>query len=93
MTFGEFEWQTEEQTYHQVAVNLLGTMRLTKEFLPLLRKHSSRLIVVTSHCASQPLPGVAIYGATKAGLDAWATSLRVELKKYGVDVVKFIPGM
>ncbi|XP_034940009.1 D-beta-hydroxybutyrate dehydrogenase, mitochondrial, partial [Chelonus insularis] len=92
MIFGEFEWQTEEQIRHQMEVNLLGTMRLTKEMLPVLREQSSRLIIVTSHCSSEPLPGVAIYSATKAGLFAWATSLRVELKKYGVEVVSFVPG-
>ncbi len=39
-----------------------------------------------------PLPGLAVYGASKAALQAWSTSLRVELKKYGVQVVMFIPG-
>ncbi|XP_015120672.1 estradiol 17-beta-dehydrogenase 2 [Diachasma alloeum] len=92
MVFGEFEWQTDSQIRHQVEVNLLGTMRLTKSMLPLLRQHKSRLTIVTSHCAQEPLPGVAAYGATKAALAAWATALRIELKKFEVDVVTFIPG-
>lgn len=33
-----------------------------------------------------------MYGATKAGLLAWGDGLRVELKKYGVDVISFVPG-
>lgn len=92
MIFGEFEWQTDDQARLQIEVNLLGTMRVTRRFLPTIRAHSARIIVVTSHCASEPLPGVAVYGATKAGLSAWSTALRVELKKYGVDVVNFVPG-
>lgn len=40
----------------------------------------------------QGLPGLATYAATKAGLRFWNDSLRVEMKKYGVDVVNFIPG-
>ncbi|XP_015585494.1 D-beta-hydroxybutyrate dehydrogenase, mitochondrial [Cephus cinctus] len=92
MIFGEFEWQTEDQTRRQIEVNLLGTMRITKQLLPLIRAHLSRIIIVSSHCAEAPIPGVAAYGATKAGVSAWATALRVELKKYGVDVVCFVPG-
>lgn len=93
MVFGEFEWQTDDLIHHQINVNLLGTWNLTREFLPLIRKYQTRLIIVTSHCAEEPLPGVAVYSATKAGLTAWASALRMELKKFGVDVVKFIPGM
>lgn len=40
----------------------------------------------------QGLPGLATYAATKAGIKFWNDSLRVEMKKYGVDVVNFIPG-
>ncbi|XP_058808465.1 estradiol 17-beta-dehydrogenase 2 [Phymastichus coffea] len=92
MIFGEFEWQLTRQVRHQVEVNVVGTMRLTRELLPELRKHRGRIINVTSHCALASLPGLAVYGATKAALRAWTDSLRVELAKYGVGVVNFIPG-
>lgn len=51
MCFGEFEWQTNAIIEHQVNVNLFGTMNFTRSFLPLARKHKTRLINVTSHCA------------------------------------------
>lgn len=35
---------------------------------------------------------MAVYAATKAGVRFWNDSLRVEMKKYGVEVVEFIPG-
>ncbi|XP_074105463.1 SDR family oxidoreductase shroud isoform X2 [Cotesia typhae] len=92
MIFGEFEWQTEEQMRYQVEVNLLGTMRVTKEVLPLLREYSSRLINITSHCAYESLPGVAMYSSTKSALASWTNALRVELKKFGIKVVSFVPG-
>ncbi|CAK9813909.1 Estradiol 17-beta-dehydrogenase 2 [Anthophora quadrimaculata] len=92
MIFGEFEWQTDEQLRNQVEVNLLGTMRITRELMPMIRAYSSRIIVISSHCSIQPLPGVAAYSSTKAALSAWTTAIRVELKKYGVKVVSFIPG-
>lgn len=40
----------------------------------------------------QALPGLATYAATKAGLKYWNDALRIEMKKYGVEVVEFIPG-
>lgn len=33
-----------------------------------------------------------MYGATKAALAAWSDGLRVELGKYGIKVITFIPG-
>lgn len=93
MIFGEFEWQLADQVRSQLEVNVLGTMSLTKRLLPWIREGKSRIINVTSHCALAPLPGLAVYGASKAALQAWSTSLRVELRKYGVQVVMFIPGI
>lgn len=92
MCFGEFEWQTTSLIETQINVNLVGTMHFTKIFLPLIRKHRTRLLNVTSHCALEALPGLSVYAATKAGLNFWNNALRVELGKYDVDVVNFIPG-
>lgn len=92
MSFGETEWQTSEMISNQIDVNLSGTIRMTKEFLPLIRQHQSRIINVTSHCALRSLPGFPIYCATKAGLAAFTEALRLDMNKYGVDVVSFIPG-
>jgi NAD(P)-dependent dehydrogenase (short-subunit alcohol dehydrogenase family) len=38
MVFGEFDWQTEDHMKLQLEVNVLGTMRLTRAFIPLLRE-------------------------------------------------------
>ncbi|XP_055678688.1 D-beta-hydroxybutyrate dehydrogenase, mitochondrial [Lutzomyia longipalpis] len=92
MVFGEFEWQTSEIFRKQIEVNLLGTMIITHTFLPLLRKHQARIVNITSHCGHQPLPGLAPYAASKAALVSWTEVLRVEMKKFGVNVVEFIPG-
>lgn len=92
MCFGEFEWQLPEQIEMQINCNLLGTMRLTRELLPLLRQQQGRIINVTSHCGLQALPAMGPYAASKAGLRFWTNSLRVELQQYGVEVVNFVPG-
>ncbi|XP_072767759.1 D-beta-hydroxybutyrate dehydrogenase, mitochondrial [Anoplolepis gracilipes] len=92
MIFGEFEWQMQSLAEYQVNINVLGTLRMTRQLMPMIRRDSSRIIVVSSHCSAEPLPGISIYAATKAALDAWATALRTEVGKYGVSVVSFIPG-
>lgn len=92
MVIGDFEWQTEEQMLRQVNVNVIGTMRITKEMLPLLRNNKSRIIFISSHCSVESLPGFSIYGGTKSAIRAWANSLRVELEKQGIAVVCFAPG-
>jgi short-subunit dehydrogenase len=51
-----------------------------------------RLINITSHCSFTCLPGLSVYGATKAGVKAFSDGLRVELSKYGVKVIIFTPG-
>ncbi|KAJ8935444.1 hypothetical protein NQ314_012864 [Rhamnusium bicolor] len=80
MVFGEFEWLTERLIQEQIDVNLLGTFKFTNALCPLLRQSRAAL------------PGLAVYGATKAALSAWSDALRVELEKYGVNVITFIPG-
>ncbi|XP_037047920.1 D-beta-hydroxybutyrate dehydrogenase, mitochondrial [Bradysia coprophila] len=92
MVLGEFEWQTMAMIESQIEVNLIGTMKLTKQFLPMCRQYNARIIVVTSHCSLQALPSISPYGASKGGLGFFVDALRVEMKKYQVDVVNFIPG-
>lgn len=50
------------------------------------------MINITSHCSSTCLPGLTTYGATKAAVKAYTDGLRIELSKYGVKVISFIPG-
>lgn len=92
MIFGEIEWQTVDMVESQLNVNLNGTIRVSKSFLPLARKYGSRFINVISHCALHSLPTLSIYSATKAGIKAFTSGLRLEMKKYGVEAVNFIPG-
>jgi 3-hydroxybutyrate dehydrogenase len=42
MVFGEFDWITDKLMQLQVDVNVLGTMRLTRAFISLLRDHHGR---------------------------------------------------
>ena len=67
-------------------VNLEGAYIVNKTFLPLL-KRGSKIIITTSELAPlDPLPFTGIYAVTKAALDKYAYSLRMELQLLGIDV-------
>lgn len=73
-------------------VNLFGAYRINREFLPLLKK-GSRIVITTSELAPvSPLPFTGIYAITKAALDKYAFSLRMELQLLGIDVSVIRPG-
>ena len=67
-------------------VNLGGAYLVNRTFLPLLHK-GARVVTVTSELAVRdPLPFTGIYAITKAALDRYAYSLRMELQLLGIDV-------
>ncbi|MEU9266316.1 SDR family oxidoreductase [Streptomyces sp. NPDC048251] len=77
-----------------VAVNLLGTIRMTYAFLPLLLgKEDAAVVNVTSALAFVPLPVTPTYSATKAALHSFSESLRVQLSgaDAGVQVIEVAP--
>ncbi|MFI8076350.1 SDR family oxidoreductase [Streptomyces sp. NPDC086033] len=77
-----------------VTTNLLGTIRMTYAFLPLLvGKDDAVLLNVTSALAFVPLPITPTYSATKAALHSFSESLRVQLAgaDAGVQVIEVVP--
>ena len=67
-------------------VNLGGAFLINRTFLPLL-KRGARVILVTSELAVRdPLPFTGLYGISKAALDRYAYSLRMELQLLGIPV-------
>ncbi|MGW2518927.1 SDR family oxidoreductase [Streptomyces sp. NPDC001617] len=70
-----------------VTVNLLGTIRMTYAFLPLLiGKPDAVVMNVTSALAFVPMPATPTYNATKAALHSFSESLRVQLAGADADV-------
>ncbi len=65
---------------------------LVRKMLPLLRRSGGRVVNVTSVSARHPVPFFGPYGASKAALEALSAALRIELRKYRVDVVLLEPG-
>jgi len=89
---GEFDWQTIAQMETQVDVNLMGPLRVTKQCLPLLKAGQGRVVNVSSVAGLYGYPGLTVYCATKHAIEGFSEVLRLELAKFGVDVVTVQPG-
>jgi short-subunit dehydrogenase len=76
-----------------VTVNLTAPVRLTRALLPALRERGGYAGYVTSIAGRTGVAGEAVYAATKAGLDVFAESLRLELRGTGVRVGVLVPGV
>jgi NAD(P)-dependent dehydrogenase (short-subunit alcohol dehydrogenase family) len=69
-----------------IEINLLGTWRTVRAALPHVIDRQGYVLVIASLAAAVHGPGMAAYSASKAGAEAFADSLRVEVKHLGVDV-------
>ncbi len=69
-----------------IAVNLVGTYRTVRASLPHLIAARGYALPVASVAAMAHAPLLSAYCASKAGVEAFADSLRVEVAHHGVDV-------
>ena len=82
----------EEDFLRDFNVNLFGMFRVNRLFLPLLRENG-RIVIVSSELAPlNPLPFTGIYAITKAAVEKYAASLRMELQLLGRWVIVIRPG-
>ncbi|EQA36109.1 KR domain protein [Leptospira inadai serovar Lyme str. 10] len=76
----------------EININLIGSIWMTKQFIPHLKKRPTGAIVqITSGLAFVPLPTSPIYCATKAALHSFVQSLRVQLKNTNLRVFEVAP--
>ena len=83
----------EEQDCEEIiALNLVAPIRLTQAVLPAMRaRHHGQIVTVGSMTALIPLPHLTCYVAAKAGLKAFADSLRREVQGSGIVVTHVTP--
>ncbi|NJC22493.1 NADP-dependent 3-hydroxy acid dehydrogenase YdfG [Arthrobacter pigmenti] len=82
----DWEWMYE--------VNVVGTMKLTRAFLPMLREHGTGTVLnLTSTAATASYEGGGGYNAAKAAQRAMTRALRLEEVENNVRVVEVLPGM
>lgn len=76
----------------EIDTNLSGLVRMTVQFLPLLKRQKCAAIVnVSSALAFIPLPASPVYCATKAAVHSFTQSLRVQLAGTNVTVFELAP--
>ena len=82
----------EEAFTRLFQVNLFGVYRVTRTFFPLLG-NGSRIVITSSELAPlDPLPFTGVYGISKAALERYADSLRMEVNLHGISVSVIRPG-
>jgi NAD(P)-dependent dehydrogenase (short-subunit alcohol dehydrogenase family) len=90
---GPLEGLTDDQIIRQVNTNLLGTIRMTKAFVPYMRERSSGLFINTSSIGGLvSVPFNSMYHATKWGVEGWSESMAFELRQVGLDIKILEPG-
>lgn len=77
---GFLEELSEEDWYRQFETNFFGVVRVTKTFLPLLKKNGGgKIINISSISGYFGFPGLGPYVASKHALEGFSESLRFEL--------------
>ncbi|HET6968813.1 MAG TPA: SDR family NAD(P)-dependent oxidoreductase, partial [Ornithinibacter sp.] len=71
--------------------NVLGPLFLVRRVVPALAARRGFLAQLSAVVAEQPLPGMAVYAASKAALTAADRALTRELRRSGVDVIDLRP--
>ena len=75
-----------------VGTNIVGTLRVTAAFLPLVKtRPDATVMVTTSNLAFIPRADLPTYCASKAFLHSWLQSLRHQLRKVPVEVLELSP--
>lgn len=93
-TNGAFEALAPERDHEQVMVDVVAVVDLTHAFMPELLKRSpgTAIINVASTAGFQPLPYMAVYGASKAFVLSFSQALAEEYRTRGLRVLALCPG-
>jgi NAD(P)-dependent dehydrogenase (short-subunit alcohol dehydrogenase family) len=93
MFVGFTEAFTPDELANQLDINVVGIHRVSRAFLPAMRKAGKGLFINVSSVAGRlSAPFFGVYNASKWGVEAYSMALRGELASSGVDVVVVEPG-
>jgi uncharacterized protein len=91
---GYFETITPERDHQQVMVDVAAVVDMTHAFIPSLleRAREAAIINVASTAAYQPVPYMAVYGASKAFVISFSLALAEEYRTRGLRILALCPG-
>jgi NAD(P)-dependent dehydrogenase (short-subunit alcohol dehydrogenase family) len=86
----EVDWQEWIQA---IEINLLGSVLMCRAVVPHFRQHGyGKIVQLSGGGATNPLPRISAYAASKAAVVRFAETLAEELRPFGVDVNSVAPG-
>lgn len=92
-TFGPLHQQDPARLRQELAVNVGAVVDISRAFIGPLRAHGKGVLVnVASMAAYQPIPQMAVYGATKAFVLSFTEALWHESQGTGLRVLALSPG-
>ncbi len=82
-----------EKAIEQINVNYLGLVRVAGAVMPdMIARRGGTIVGMASIAGYGGFPRAAAYSSSKAGVLAFLQSIRIELKKLGVEVLTISPG-
>jgi NAD(P)-dependent dehydrogenase (short-subunit alcohol dehydrogenase family) len=92
--FGAIDKLTDEDWQWVLNVNVVGTVRTVREFLPMLRAGTGfrRIVFTASSSVLAPSVRLGAYQTSKFAVLGFAESLREELAEEGIGVTVLFPG-
>lgn len=89
---GMIEWTNNINLLIQTMnVNLFGTVRVTKAFLPLIRSSKGRIVNMSSVACRDVALACTDYSLSKAGVTKFSECLDMEVSSFGVKVITIEP--
>jgi short-subunit dehydrogenase len=91
--YGAFVASDPANAANMIALNVAAPVALARAFVPgMVERRRGGIINVASTAAFQPVPGMAVYGATKAFVLSFSEALHEEVRRSGVRVTALCPG-
>uniref|UniRef100_A0A0A9XQ23 D-beta-hydroxybutyrate dehydrogenase, mitochondrial n=1 Tax=Lygus hesperus TaxID=30085 RepID=A0A0A9XQ23_LYGHE len=91
--YGQSEWVPPSVYRKTLEINLLGVINLNKAFLPMLRKTKGRIVNVCSILGRIPAGMRAPICVVTSALQSYTDCLRIDMRKWGVDVILVETGL
>ncbi len=89
-TIDEVDWLEWVKT---IQINLYGSVLACRHVIPHMRaRRYGKIIQLSGGGATNPLPRLSAYAASKAAVIRFADSLAEEMREYGIDVNAVAPG-
>jgi short-subunit dehydrogenase len=90
---GTFATSDPERIQQMLNVNISALTQLTRLLLPeMIARKRGGILNVSSSAGFLPIPGFAVYAATKAYVNSFSEALRAELDGKGISVCSLCPG-